>query len=130
MAEVCYRIKGANGYYTSNDGWEPRAARAFAYVTLNVAKSDAVYARKADPTARVVKTTLKQAKCAGPWIGADWDSRAAIRCSDAGDEVAYVHKIGGEWYWGIGDVGGKSLTKQDAQDVADAKLRKHGWVLV
>lgn len=130
MAETFYRIKGANGYYTSCDTWDQRAARAFAYVTIDVVKSDVAYARKADPTARVVKTTLKRSRHADAWCG-------NLRFDDHGNSKAHVSQPQrGHWiysicqqadYWEDSSVG--YATEDEAKAAADAWLRKRGWVL-
>lgn len=140
MAETFYRIKGERGYLhkggLGEDSWRPTAGDAVVYGIHKFALMRRDEIRSAyDPAARVVKTTLKQAKCAGEWVIRP--SRWPERLNDWGRLVVNASKRpdgGFEWrFWGKD---GFSVCVSDrfdamaaAQAAADAYLRKHGWVL-
>ena len=135
MAETFYRIKNSDGEYLGviHDSMEWDAARqASTWGDYASADDMAKFARKHyDPTARVVKTTLKRSRHADAWV----ERNAALftRHSERGTEIAYVCEHTGNWYWSA-ERGkrldhGKACTAQAARGAADAWLRKLGWVL-
>ena len=131
MAETFYRIKGADGYlYMGADDVEWGDA---CHASSWGVRPDGVleFARQHyDPTARVVKTTLRRSRHADAWCG-------NLRFDDHGDSKAHVSQPQrGHWiysicqqadYWEDSSVG--YATEDEAKAAADAYLRKRGWVL-
>lgn len=141
MAEVFYRIKGERGYADTCCGLKWRefahdascfSSREFAEVIADVVRRhdpSAPSSRKHDPTARVVKTTLRRAKRADAWCG-------NIRFDDYGDSKAHVFPRHRQWAYSICHSGHywqdseeSFATEDEAKAAADAYLRKLGWVL-